>query len=127
MMPAPRSKRLTGDLRVAVVGLGYWGPNLIRNLHDLPEVGELWACDVRKDRLDAIVARYPATKATTQYEAVLANASIDAVLVATPISTHYELGSAALRAGKHVFIEKPLAASSHTALALIELAADPSS
>ena len=124
MMPAPRSKRLTGDLRVAVVGLGYWGPNLIRNLHDLPEVGELWACDVRKDRLDAIVARYPATKATTQYEAVLANASIDAVLVATPISTHYELGSAALRAGKHVFIEKPLAASSHTALALIELAAD---
>ena len=124
MMPAPRSKRLTGDLRVAVVGLGYWGPNLIRNLHDLPEVGELWACDVRKDRLDAIVARYPATKATTQYEAVLANASIVAVLVATPISTHYELGSAALRAGKHVFIEKPLAASSHTALALIELAAD---
>ena len=84
---------------MAVVGLGYWGPNLIRNLHDLPEVGELWACDVRKDRLDAIVARYPATRATTQYDAVLANASIDAVLVATPISTHYELGSAALRAG----------------------------
>ena len=118
------SRQSGGDLSVAVIGLGYWGPNLIRNLHELPEVGELWACDVREDRLAAIVSRFPATRPTTCHEVVLANSSIDAVLIATPISTHHELGSAALRAGKHVFVEKPLAASSQQALALIDLAAD---
>ena len=115
-------RRRRGPLNLAVIGLGYWGPNLIRNLHELSEVGEIWACDVRKDRLDAIISRFPATRVTTRYEVVLANPSIDAVLIATPISSHHELGSAALRAGKHVFIEKPLAASSRQALSLIGLA-----
>jgi predicted dehydrogenase len=113
-----------GPLSVAVIGLGYWGPNLIRNLHELPDVGELWACDMREDRLDAIVSRFPATRLATRHEVVLANPSIDAVLIATPISSHHELGSAALRAGKHVFVEKPLAASSRQALSLIELAVE---
>jgi len=120
--PAGSFQRQRGPLTLAVIGLGYWGPNLIRNLNELSEVGEIWACDVRDDRLGAIVSRFPATRPATRYEAVLANPSIDAVLIATPISSHHELGSAALRTGKHVFIEKPLAASSRQALSLIDLA-----
>ncbi len=110
-------------LRVAVVGLGYWGPNLIRNLHELPEVAELWACDLRTDRLEPVTRRFPATRVTSSYETVLAEESIDAVLIATPISTHHKLASAALQAGKHVFVEKPLAASTDEVLSLMELAA----
>ena len=105
-----------GSLTLAVVGLGYWGPNLIRNLHELPQVGGIWACDLRPDRLDAVSRRFPATKVTTSYESVLADPSIDAVLIATPISTHHRLASAALRVGKHVFVEKPLAASTREVL-----------
>jgi predicted dehydrogenase len=109
-------------LNVAVVGLGYWGPNLIRNLQELPMVGRLTACDMRAERLSAISRRFPAVRTTTSYDEVLADPLVDAVVIATPISTHYPLGSAALRAGKHVFVEKPLAASSEHATAMIELA-----
>lgn len=109
---------------MAVIGLGYWGPNLIRNLHQIPDVGELWACDLRRGRLDEIRSRFPAITTVTSYDAVLANPAIDAVLIATPISSHHALGSAALRAGKHVFVEKPLAASSREAMSMIELAAE---
>jgi predicted dehydrogenase len=124
MMSTASSQCGGESLTAAVIGLGYWGPNLIRNLHALPEVRELWACDLRRDRLDAIVSRFPAVRATASYDAVLANPDIDAVLIATPISTHHHLGTAALYAGKHVFVEKPLAGSSRDALSLIELAAE---
>ncbi|HZE04601.1 MAG TPA: Gfo/Idh/MocA family oxidoreductase, partial [Solirubrobacteraceae bacterium] len=123
MTSAERSAGGAGMLKMAVVGLGYWGPNLIRNLHDLPEVAELWACDLRPDRLEAITRRFPATRATTSYELILDDPSIDAVLIATPISTHHRLAFAALAAGKHVFVEKPLTASSAEAMSLIERAA----
>ena len=119
-VPTPRDDRKA--LRIAVVGLGYWGPNLVRNLHELPQLAELWACDMREDRLAALTRRFPATRVTTSFEAVLANPAIDAVLVATPISTHHRLAAAALQAGKHVFVEKPLAASTADAVSLIELA-----
>ncbi len=109
-------------LKMAVVGLGYWGPNLIRNLHELPQVGEIWACDLRSDRLEAITRRFPATRATTSYDVILADPTIDAVLIATPISTHRRLASAALQAGKHVFVEKPLAASSAEIVSLMSQA-----
>ena len=122
MMPGGNSQCADERLTVALVGLGYWGPNLVRNLHEMPHVGALWACDLRTDRLAAITSRFPTVTPTTSYDAVLENAAIDAVLIATPISTHYALAAAALRAGKHVFVEKPLAASSQDALALIELA-----
>jgi predicted dehydrogenase len=124
MMPRANSRRDGERLTVAVVGLGYWGPNLIRNLHELPDVGELWACDLRTERLEAIASRFPAVRPTTSYDVVLANPAIDAVMIATPISTHHRLGAAALGAGKHVFIEKPLAACSRDALSLIELATE---
>jgi predicted dehydrogenase len=109
-------------LNVAVVGLGYWGPNLVRNLHEVPLVDRIVACDLRAERLDAISRRYPAVHTTTSYDEVLADGSIDAVLIATPVSSHHPLAAAALAADKHVFIEKPLAASCEEAQALIGLA-----
>jgi predicted dehydrogenase len=111
-------------LNLAVVGLGYWGPNLIRNLHELPVVAGVWACDLRTDRLAAITCRFPVARPTTSYDEVLTNPSIDGVLIATPISTHHRLAAAALEAGKHVLVEKPLAASTAEVLSLMELADD---
>ena len=124
MTGAGRAAGGEGALTLAVVGLGYWGPNLIRNLQELPEVSELWACDLRADRLQAITRRFPATRATTSYDVILANPTIDAVLISTPISTHHRLAAAALGAGKHVFVEKPLAASSGEVVSLMRFAAD---
>jgi predicted dehydrogenase len=109
-------------LRTAVVGLGYWGPNLARNLSELPEAELAWVCDLRQERLDALARRYPAVATTQSYEQVLADQSVEAVVIATPVSTHHALATAALEAGKHVFVEKPLAASSEEALDLVRLA-----
>jgi predicted dehydrogenase len=109
-------------VRVAVVGLGYWGPNLVRNFHELTEATVAGVCDMRRHRLDAIALRYPALRRTTRLDDVLNDPTVEAVAIATPVSTHHEIASAALRAGKHVFIEKPFAASSIEALELIALA-----
>jgi predicted dehydrogenase len=122
MIDFARSQKASAGLSMAVVGMGYWGPNLIRNLHELSQVTELWACDLRADRLESITRRFPATRATCRYDEVLQDPSIDAVLLATPISTHHGLATAALRAGKHVFVEKPLAASSAEVRSLMDLA-----
>lgn len=110
------------SLSLAVVGLGYWGPNLVRNLHEIPAVGRIIACDLQAARLKPICRRFPSVDATTEYREVLADAGVDAVIVATPISTHHSLAAAALRAGKHVMVEKPLAASSTEACSLMTLA-----
>jgi len=111
-------------VRVAVVGLGYWGPNLVRNFHGLPEAEVVWACDLREEALTTLARRYPAVPQTTAFEDVLEDPSVEAVAVATPVSTHYELADAALRAGKHVLVEKPLAGSSKQAVKLIREAAE---
>jgi predicted dehydrogenase len=107
---------------VAVVGLGYWGPNLVRNLFELPETDILSVCDLDEAALAKITRRYPMITPTTRFEDLLADDRIGAIVIATPVSTHHPLASAALRAGKHVFVEKPLAASSAEALDLIRLA-----
>jgi predicted dehydrogenase len=112
------------QIRFAIVGLGYWGPNLVRNLQELPGAEPLVVCDLEQDALDAIARRYPAIETTTRFEDILADDRIDAVVIATPVSTHFRLADAALDAGKHVFIEKPLAASSVEAEALIAKAED---
>jgi predicted dehydrogenase len=109
-------------LRLAVVGLGYWGPNLVRVLEELPDVRTVVACDRRPELLVKLASRYPTVRLTTNFEDVLRDESIDAVAIATPISTHHAIAMRALEAGKHVFVEKPLAASSEQALELIELA-----
>jgi predicted dehydrogenase len=106
-------------LRVAVVGLGYWGPNLVRNFHDIPESEVVWACDMSAEVLAKIGKRYPAVRLTTSVTDVLTDPDVDAVAIATPVSTHYLLAAAALDAGKHVFVEKPLAGSSEEAEDLI--------
>ena len=113
---------MTPPLHIAVIGIGYWGPNLARNLAELPDAELSWICDARTDRLGLIGARYPAAQRTTRFEDVLEDDSVDAVVIATPVTTHYPLAQAALEAGKHVFVEKPLAASAAEAADLIDLA-----
>jgi predicted dehydrogenase len=113
----------TDSLRVAVIGLGYWGPNLVRNLHEVADVEVAWICDLDEDALERVGRRYPAVGRTTRIDDVLNDPSVDAVAIATPVSTHAPLGLRALAAGKHVFVEKPLAASAVEARALIDAAA----
>jgi predicted dehydrogenase len=118
----PASRPGERPVRIAVIGLGYWGPNLVRNLHELSGADVAWACDLRAEALAPLEHRYPTLATTTRFDNVLEDPATDAVAVATPVGTHYELAAAALRAGKHVFVEKPLAASSGDALDLIRLA-----
>jgi len=112
----------SAPVRIAVVGLGYWGPNLVRNLHELAEAEVAYVCDGRQEALDKISLRYPGIGRTQSFDTVLADPTVEAVAIATPVSSHYELASRALEAGKHVFIEKPLARSSVEAVDLIERA-----
>ena len=109
-------------VNVAVVGLGYWGPNIVRNLFELPEARLSYVCDVDPDAVREIVARYPSATGTVSYADILDDPSVDAVAIATPVSTHYELALAAMEAGKHVFVEKPLAASAEAAVELVDAA-----
>ncbi len=107
---------------IGIVGLGYWGPNRLRVLGELEAVTVPWLCDLDADRLKRFAPRYPEARTTLEVEDVLSDPLVDAVLIATPASTHRELATAALRAGKHVFIEKPLAPSSDEALDIVALA-----
>ena len=106
-----------------VIGYGYWGPNLVRNLAEVPGARMVKVADLRPDRLALVRQRYPGVETTTDCTELVADPRVDAVAIATPVSTHFEVGSQALRAGKHVLIEKPLAATSEQALRLIEEAA----
>ncbi len=109
-------------IRVALVGLGYWGPNLLRNFSESAMFELAWACDMRQEALDPIARRYPGIACTTRYEDILRDADVDAVAIATPVSTHYALARSALEAGKHVFVEKPLAAASEDIVELTQVA-----
>ncbi len=124
MKPAIFSPELAAaPVRTAVVGLGYWGPNLIRNLNELETAELSWICDLDQARLDAFGRRYPGVRATRSFDEILHDPELEAVVISTPVSTHYALGLAALQAGKHVFIEKPLAASVAEAQELSTVAA----
>jgi predicted dehydrogenase len=109
-------------LRVAVVGLGYWGPNLVRVLHELQGATPVLACDTSSTAFSSVALRYPNLRTSSSFAEACDDEGVDAVAIATPVSTHYELAAAALEAGKHVFVEKPLATSTHQAQNLIELA-----
>jgi predicted dehydrogenase len=111
-------------LRFGVVGLGYWGPNLLRVLTDLDEVEVAWICDLDEARLDRFANRYPSARATTDLEEVLESPDVDAMVIATPVFTHFDLAAESLRAGKHTFVEKPLAPSSAEAEELVDLASE---
>src|SRR4051812_48730735 len=109
-------------LRVGLAGLGYWGPNLLRVLSEMDSVEVAWICDLDPDRLGRFGRRNPAARTTSDYDDLLNDDALDAILVATPVFTHFDLASAALRAGKHTFVEKPLAPSVTEADELIDLA-----
>ena len=111
-------------VRAAVVGLGYWGPQLVRNLFESPHADLVAVCDARTDALAQVGRRYPGLRHYTDFADVLADDDVEAVVVATPISTHYLLARAALESGKHTFVEKPLAGSLPEARALATLAQD---
>src|SRR5262245_22090958 len=107
-------------IRAGVIGYGYWGPNLVRNLSEVPE-GEVQAVsDLSRERLALAQRRYPSIRTTTRWHDLIEDPQIDAIVIATPVSTHFELALAALRAGKHVLVSKPLAASAAQARRLIE-------
>jgi predicted dehydrogenase len=111
-------------VRLALVGLGYWGPNLARNLASVND-GELVAlCDASPERLERIRKQFPAARLESDYERILSDDAIDAVVLATPVDTHFSLARAALEAGKHVMVEKPLATSSQECETLIRIAAE---
>jgi len=108
-------------LRVGVVGCGYWGPYLVRNLHDMPDVDLVGVADRRPERLAYVLSAYPSVRAFPDHTELLA-AGVDAVVLATPIETHHPLAREALLAGKHVLVEKPLAAGVAEAEELVRLA-----
>ena len=95
------------QITVGVVGCGYWGPNLLRNFAENESAQLRWICDLDDARLQQFAPRYPSARATTSIDDVLDDDELDAVVVATPVPTHYELAKRVLDAGKHVFVEKP--------------------
>jgi len=97
---------------VGVIGYGYWGPNLVRNFAECPSTRVVMVADQRTARLTEAQRRFPGVQATEDAAALIANPEVNAVVVATPVATHFDLAMAALRAGKHVLVEKPLAHSS---------------
>jgi predicted dehydrogenase len=96
--------------RIGVIGCGYWGPKLARNFNELAESELAWACDRRPDRLEHLKELYPQIRTTRDHRELLAS-DVDAVVVATPVCQHHRLALDTLRAGKHVLVEKPIAAS----------------
>jgi predicted dehydrogenase len=107
-------------IKVGLAGLGYWGPNLARNFDDLADLA--WLCDVSPGLVDRYGARYPNAATTDRFDDLLDDSSVQAVVIATPVSTHYDLARRALSAGKHVFVEKPPALTGAEADELVALA-----
>jgi predicted dehydrogenase len=110
-------------ISVGVIGYGYWGPNLVRNFAEMENTRVARVCDLSPKRLELVRRRYPTVPVGTDWRELIADPAVDAVVIATPVSTHFELAMGALRAGKHVLVEKPLAASAEEARRLIDEAA----
>ena len=109
-------------LQTALVGTGYWGPNLANAVERTGKAVLSWLCDANPKNLSSLARRYPHAKATTDIGEIIEDARVDAVFIATPSATHFELGKQALQAGKHVLIEKPLTTCSRDAALLVQLA-----
>jgi predicted dehydrogenase len=107
-------------VRIGVVGYGYWGPNLVRNFAETPGAEVAAVADLDTNKLATVKRRFPAVQTTTNFNDLLADTSIDAVAIATPVNTHYELAMAALKAGKHVWVEKPMTETYEQAQRLVE-------
>ena len=109
-------------IRIGVIGVGYWGPNLIRNLYKVEECSPVAVADVDPQRLAVMERLYPGLRTVARSEEVLHAPDVDAVVIATPISTHFALAREALRSGKHVLVEKPMTATVAEGTALVDLA-----
>ena len=107
---------------VGVIGYGYWGPNLVRNFSDVAGCEVRAVCDLRPERRALVSRRHPSVRTTANPDDLLADAHIDAIVIATPVSTHFELGMRALAAGKHLWVEKPLTLNTAQAARLVEQA-----
>ena len=105
---------------IGVVGFGYWGPNLVRNFSELQKSKVLAICDARPDRLKSAQLRYPGVETTNDFRELMDHRGIDAIAIATPVSSHYELAMESLKAGKHVLVEKPLTMTSEQGIRLID-------
>jgi predicted dehydrogenase len=110
-------------VRIGVIGYGYWGPNLVRNCFEARDAQLACVSDLRAERLALVNNRYPAVKVTQNFRELIEDPSIDAVAIATPVSTHYELAMRALQEGKHVLVEKPLASTTEQVQRLMDMAA----
>lgn len=108
-------------ISVGVIGVGYWGPNLVRNFSKIESCGTLAVADIKQERLTLLKSQYPEIKTYLDPHEVMCNPEIDAIVIATPLSSHYELAKEALNNGKHVLVEKPLTETSQQALDLIKL------
>ena len=109
-------------IEIGVVGYGYWGPNLVRNFSEAEGSRVAAVCDLRPQSLAAAARRYPTIRTTSNFDDLLKDAAIDAVAIATPVRSHYELALSALKAGKHVLIEKPMTETAEQARRLIDAA-----
>lgn len=109
-------------VKTGIVGLGYWGPNVLRNFAAQSDCSMAWACDMVEANLEKVRRTYPSVQLTKQYDDLLNDPTLELILIATPVSSHFPLAKRALEAGKHVFIEKPMAASATEANELNELA-----
>src|SRR6185503_12786458 len=109
-------------IKVGVAGCGYWGPNLIRNFRSLADCELTAMCDLSQERLAHLNLLYPEVRALTDYTEMLRDTGLDAVVIATAVKLHFPMAKASLLAGKHTFIEKPMAASSAQCEELIEIA-----
>jgi predicted dehydrogenase len=109
-------------VRIGVIGYGYWGPNLVRNFYETAGAQVAKVSDLRPERLKLVQSRYPTVGITEKQGDLIDDTGVDAVAIATPVSTHFDLAMQALQAGKHVFVEKPLAATSEQVERLIEAA-----
>ncbi|MBX9255268.1 Gfo/Idh/MocA family oxidoreductase [Desmonostoc muscorum CCALA 125] len=107
-------------INIGVIGYGYWGPNLVRNFVEMPGVEVRTVSDFKPELLTKVQARYPAIQITQDCQDIFTDPKIDAVAIATPVSTHFQLALAALQAGKHVLVEKPMTTTSEQAIRLIE-------
>jgi predicted dehydrogenase len=109
-------------IRIGVIGYGYWGPNLVRSFAETPGAAMAAVSDLDAKRLETVQRRYPAVRVSTRYQDLLQDDSIDAIAIATPVSTHFELAMATLKAGKHLWLTKPVTETSIQARKLADLA-----
>jgi len=112
----------SSTLGVGVIGYGYWGPNLVRNFAETADTRVVAVSDLRSERLEQVNARFPAVTTSTDHRDLLRHPEVDVIVVATPVGSHFELARQALKAGKHVLVEKPLASTVEECERLVELA-----